>query len=262
MEKNSLLSKFEKGEKMIGSFFTTASVVTAEIMGGLGYDFIVIDVEHGQHDFQTVESFIRAAECRNVVPIVRIVDTSRNYILKMLDLGAMGLFLPFIKTTNEVKQAVNYAKYPPVGERGLGYGHKVGYGVDPIVNTGRLEDYLEWANENTLLIPQCETVEAVKNIEEIVAINEVTGIFIGPFDLSISMGIPGQFDNPEFVETVERVKVVCNKARKMIFTVDGTVEGAVQKLRNGFDGILTSDTPLFMNAAKSYINNIRALNRQ
>lgn len=259
MEKNPLLNKFEKGEKMVGSFFTTASVVTAEILGGLGYDFIVIDVEHGQHDFAAVESFIRAAECRNTVPIVRIVDASRNNILKMLDLGAMGLFLPFIKTADEVRQAVQFAKYPPVGERGLGHGHKVGYGIDPIVNTGRPEDYLEWANDNTLLIPQCETVEAVKNIEEIVAIDEVAGIFIGPFDLSISMGIPSQFGNPEFTAAVERVREVCNKAGKMIFTVDGTVEGAERKLRSGFDGILTSDTPLFMNAAKSYIDSIRAL---
>jgi 4-hydroxy-2-oxoheptanedioate aldolase len=257
MNQNALLAKFQDKKKLVGAFFNSGTVVSAEILGQLGFDFIVIDTEHCQYDFAAVDAFIRAAECRGLLPIVRIVDCSRNYILKMLDLGAMGLFLPFIKTADEVRQAIKYAKYPPLGERGLGHAHKVGFGLEPIVNTGRAEDYLEWANDNTLVIPQCETIEAVGNIEDILAVPGVAGIFIGPYDLSISMGIPVQFDNPKFKEAVWHVKEACNKAGKMVLTMGMTPEDAKVKFDMGFDGVLATDTSFLTRAAKSYITGIR-----
>jgi 4-hydroxy-2-oxoheptanedioate aldolase len=259
MKENTLLQKFSCKEKVIGVFFNSGTAVSAEVLGQLGFDFIVIDTEHCQYDFSDVERFIRAAECRGLLPIVRTVDCSRNYILKALDMGAMGLFLPFVKTADEVRQAILYAKYPPVGERGLGHAHKVGYGLDPIVNTGRAEDYLEWANENTLIIPQCETREAVENIEEILAVEGVAGIFIGPYDLSISMGMPCRFTNPKFIAAVESVKDACNRAGKMVFTMGMTPEDAKMKLGMGFDGVLATDTSFLIRAAREYMQGIRAL---
>ena len=259
MKANSMLQKFQGKQKLAGAFFNSGTVVSAEVLGQLGFDFIVIDAEHGQYDFATVEAFIRAAECRDLLPIVRTVDCSRNYILKLLDLGAMGLFIPFIKTAEEVRQVIRFAKYPPLGERGLGHAHKVGYGLDPIVNTGRPEDYLEWANDNTLIIPQCETAEAVANIEEILSVPGVAGIFIGPYDLSISLGIPCQFDNPRFQEAVLKVKDACNRAGKMVLTMGMTPEDAKVKFAMGFDGVLATDTSFLIRAAKSYITEIRKL---
>jgi len=256
MENNKLLKKFKNAEKIVGFFFNSGTVVSLEVLGKLGFDFAVIDAEHCPYDFHQIEDFIRAAECSGLVPIVRTVDCSRNYILKTLDLGAVGLFLPFIKTADEVRQAISFAKYPPVGERGLGHGHKVAYGRDPIVLTGRAEDYLEWANENTLVIPQCETVQAVENIEEILAVKGVAGIFIGPYDLSISMGIPCQFDNPKFKDTVEHVRSACVKAGKFVLTMGMTPEDAKQKFDKGFSGVLATDTFFLTKAAQSYINDI------
>jgi len=261
MEKNPLLEKLKKGEKVAGFFFNSGTVVSLEVLGQLGFDFAVIDAEHCQYDFHQIEEFIRAAEYRGLLPIVRTVDCSRNYILKTLDLGAMGLFLPFIKTADEVRQAINYAKYPPVGERGLGHAHKVAYGRDPIVLTGRTEDYLEWANENTLVIPQCETVQAVENIEEILAVKGVAGIFIGPYDLSISMGIPTQFDHPKFKDTVERVRAACIEAGKFVLTMGMTPEDAQRKFDQGFSGVLATDTFFLTKAAKAYIDAINELRK-
>jgi 4-hydroxy-2-oxoheptanedioate aldolase len=261
MEKNKVLEKFKKGEKLVGFFFNSGTVVSLEVLGQLGFDFAVIDAEHCQYDFHQIEDFIRAAEYRGLLPIVRTVDCSRNYILKTLDLGAMGLFLPFIKTADEVRQAIGYAKYPPVGERGLGHGHKVAYGRDPIVLTGRTEDYLEWANENTLMIPQCETVQAVENIEEILAVEGVAGIFIGPYDLSISMGIPTQFNNPRFIDTVEHVRAACIKAGKFVLTMGMTPEDAKRRFDQGFSGVLATDTSFLTRAAQSYISDINALRK-
>ncbi|MBQ3078735.1 MAG: hypothetical protein IJC48_01875 [Clostridia bacterium] len=259
MNGNRMLEKYKKGEKLIGAFFNSGTVVSAEVLGQLGFDFIVIDAEHCQYDFADVEKFIRAAECRNLTPIVRTADFSRNNILKMLDLGAMGLFIPFIKTADEVRQAAALCKYPPMGERGLGHAHKVGYGLDPIVNTGRPEDYLEWANENTLLLPQCETAEAVANIEEILKVEGVAGIFIGPFDLSISMGIPCQFNHPRFIEAVDKVKTACNRAGKMVFTMGMTPADAEMRFSQGFDGVLATDTSFLIRAAREYIEGVKAV---
>lgn len=260
MENNKLLEKLRNRQKPVGVFFNTGSPVSLEVLGALGYDFAIIDAEHGQYDFQQIELFIRAAECRGLVPIVRIAECSRNNILKALDMGAMGLFLPFIKTAEEVRRAVSLAKYPPQGERGLGHAHKVAYGRDPIVLSGRPEDYFEWANENTLIIPQCETAEAVENIEEIVAVEGVAGIFIGPYDLSISLGIPCQFTHPKFAAAVDRVQKACAKAGKYSFILGADPETAKQRFAQGFDGIIgPSDTAFLAQAEKAYLDGINAI---
>lgn len=258
MQNNLMLEKYVQGKKLIGAFFNSGTVVSAELLGGLGFDFIVIDGEHCQYDFMEIEAYIRAAECRCLTPLVRVADCSRNNILKMLDLGAMGLYIPFIKNAEEVRNVADLCKYPPMGQRGLGYGHKVGYGIDPIVANGP-EDYIKWANENTLLFPQCETVEAVENIEDILAVNGVAGIFIGPYDLSISMGIPCQFDHPRFAAAVKKVKDACNRTHKMVLTMGMTPADAKTKFEQGFDGVLATDTSFLLKAAMEYVHGVRAL---
>lgn len=260
MENNTLLEKLRAHQKPVGVFFNTGTPVSLEILGALGYDFAIIDAEHGQYDFQQLELFIRAAEWRHLVPIVRIADCSRNNILKALDMGAMGLFIPFIKTADEVRRVVSLAKYPPMGERGLGHAHKVGYGRDPIVLSSRPEDYFEWANENTLIIPQCETAEAVENIDEIVAVEGVCGIFIGPYDLSISLGIPCQFNHPKFNDAVEKVRAACVRAGKFSFILGANPEAAKMRFEQGFDGIIgPSDTAFLTQAEKEYIDGVNAV---
>lgn len=259
MENNTLLEKLKKGEKPVGVFFNTGTPVSLELLGEFGYDFVFIDAEHGQYDLQQIELFIRACEARHLCPIVRIVEPTRNYILKCLDMGAMGLLIPYIKTADQVRAAVALAKYPPFGERGLGHAHKVAYGRDPIV-LGAPEAYLNWANENTIIIPQCETKEAVENIDEICAVPGVAGIFIGPFDLSIALGVPCQFDNPIFTAAVDKVQKACKKAGvfSMILGANPTI--AKQRFDQGFDAIVgPSDTAFLMAAEKEYVDGVNAI---
>ena len=253
LTKNKVKEKILSGEKVIGAFFNLGSPAVIEIIGQCGLDFIVIDTEHGPFDVETVSSLIMAAEIRGITPFVRVKDGQRNSILRMLDVGAMGLFVPFVKTVGEVLEIVNCGKYRPLGDRGLGFGRKSGYGMEPLV-FGRIEDYFEWANENTLLIPQCETVEAVNEIEKIVGIDGVDGIFIGPYDLSVSMDIPRQFDHPEFTASIERVLKACKEAGKYAFTIGITPEDARQKFKQGFDGVLTSDISLLISGAIAYLS--------
>jgi 4-hydroxy-2-oxoheptanedioate aldolase len=176
----------------------------------------------------------------------------------MLDIGAMGLLIPFIKTVDEIRDVVGYGKYPPTGERGCGFGRKSGYGMESLA-AGNIEDYFKWANENQLLIPQCETVECLECIEDVAAIDGVDGIFIGPFDLSVSMGIPKQFTNPKFTAALERVLKACKAANKFCFTLGMTPEDCRKRFEQGFDGTLTGDTTFLISGVSQYLSGLKAI---
>ena len=258
LTKNKVVDKIEHGGKAIGAFFNLGCTAAAEILAQAGLDFIVIDTEHGPFDVETASELITACEVRGMTPFVRVKDYNRNSVLKMLDVGAMGLLIPFIKTVDEVKELVCYGKYRPVGDRGCGFGRKSGYGMEPLV-AGDIRDYFKWANENTLLITQCETVECLENIEEISAVEGVDAIFIGPFDLSVAMGIPKQFDAPEFIAAMDRVLKACKKNGKLCFTLGMNPEDAKKKLDWGFDGVLSGDTTFLISGVSQYLSGIHSL---
>ncbi len=255
--KNKIKEKMENGGKVAGAFMSLGYSGVVEILAMAGLDFIMIDTEHGPFDVETASQLIIAAENRGMTPFVRVKDFHRNSILKMLDVGAMGLLIPFIKTVDEVKELVSYGKYKPIGDRGCGFGRKSGYGLEQMV--ANIEDYFNWANENTLLIPQCETVEALESIEDIVAIKGVDAIFIGPFDLSVAMGIPKQFNHPDFLAAQDRVLKACKKENKYCFTLGMNPADAKAKFDLGFDGVLTGDTTFLTTGVMSYVKGIRDL---
>ena len=130
---NKVKAKMDQGQKVIGSFFTMGSVPVLEILSMAGLDFLMIDTEHGPYDVETAQQLIIACESRGITPFVRVKDYNRNSVLKMLDVGAMGLLIPFIKNVDQVKELVGYAKYKPVGERGFGGGRVVTYNMDPVM---------------------------------------------------------------------------------------------------------------------------------
>lgn len=154
--------------------------------------------------------------------------------MKLLDVGVQGIIIPDVHSAAEVKRVVDYAKYAPVGQRGFCPSRKDGWGTD--ASAGVLETMAHF-NGETLVIPQCETTETLADIENIAAMEGVDGIFIGPFDLSISMGLPGAFEAPRFKEALTRIQQACRQAGKpcLIFAGDGTAAGA--RLAQGFDGV-------------------------
>lgn len=254
---NKIRAKMQEGKKVTGAFFGLDSTASVEVLGQAGLDFIMIDTEHGPIDVETASQFVIACELWGMTPFVRVKDHNRNSILKMLDIGAMGLLIPFIKTPDEVRELVGYGKYRPIGDRGFGPTRKNGYAQDPMIN--KIEDYFEWANRETLLIPQCETVEALESIEEITAIEGVDGIFVGPFDLSVAMGIPKQFSAPVFVEAMQRVLAACKKNGKFCWTLGMTPQDAKAKFEMGFDGALALDTDFLAAGVRQYIEGIKKL---
>ena len=183
-------------------------------------------------------------------------EISRPAVLKLLDVGVQGLIVPNVKTLEQVQELVNYAKYYPIGQRGFCPSRKDGWGFDGL---GSVPETMRHFNGETLLFPQCETAEALDIIEDICAVDGVDGIFVGPFDLSISMGMPGQFDAPEFQAAITRIVAACRAAGKYCMFFTGTADGVVDGFRRGFDAMAYSlDAALFIQSVKRDVEDIRS----
>ncbi len=248
--------KLENKELLLGSFYELGGETAVEAAGIAGVDFIIIDNEHGPIDIETTVSYVRAAELHKLTPFVRAKEISRSAVLKSLDVGAAGLIVPCIENIEEIKNLVNWAKYPPLGERGFFLPRIAKYGQSEISKKGIIP-YMEYMNKENWLIPQCETVGALNIIEEIAATDGVDGIFIGPFDLSNSMGIPGQFDNEEFKAAVKRVIKACHDNNKfvMCYANDANIAKDMKKLN--LDGIAVSmDISILINGYKSMLKEV------
>jgi 4-hydroxy-2-oxoheptanedioate aldolase len=253
--KNKMREKILNGENLVGAFSVIPDTAVVECMGLAGLDFVIIDTEHGPGDINTTLPLILAAEGRGITPIVRVKDASRSSILKMLDIGAMGLLVPFIKSVDEVKKVIEYGKYAPLGQRGFGPGRGSGYGLLP--GFAGIADYFETCNRETLIIPQCETAEAVAHIEEITALEGVAGIFLGPYDLSIALGKAMQFDDPDFSAAVDRTLKACKDAGKFCLTVAGTGAAAKANFLKGFAGVASVDVSFLVAAANKLVREAR-----
>lgn len=254
---NILLKKLAAGVKPIGAFTGLASESVVELLGRTGLDFVIIDNEHSPVEAETSAKLIRAAENVGLCPLCRVREISRPAVLKLLDVGAQGLIVPNVHTVDEARELVGYAKFTPVGSRGYCPSRKDGWGFDPCAE-GPISAGMAYQNRETLLIPQCETVGALEHIEEIAALPGVDGIFIGPFDLSISMGIPGEFERPEFKAALKRVLAACRAAGKLCILFTGTSEGVKRGFEEGYDAMTYSiDAMLIIESLKRTVDELR-----
>ena len=253
---NTLKQKMTSGSKPIGIFADACSPYVVECIGKAGFDFVIIDNEHSPVEAETSAELIRAAELSGITPLCRVREISRPAVLKLLDVGAQGLIVPNVKTADEVKALVSYCKYSPIGNRGYCPSRKDGWGYD--INM-TVADSMAYHNSRVMLLPQCETVEALGSIEEIAAIEGVDGIFIGPFDLSISMGIPGQFSAPEFQSALRRIIDACHAAGKVCILFTGTQDGVIDGFEKGVDAVTYSlDAGLIIECFSERLQDIRS----
>lgn len=199
LPKNQVKAKLAAGEQVYGTFVVTTDPTISEILGYAGFDYTIIDTEHAPSDALTVQAHVRASEVAGVTPLVRVPNDEKA-ILRVLDVGARGIIVPQVNTAAEAAAAVRAARYAPQGIRGMsGVVRSARYGFIPN------KEYLHMTNTETLVITQVEHIDAVKNLDEILSVEGLDGIFIGPADLSQSMGITGQFQNPELRQTIEAV---------------------------------------------------------
>lgn len=254
--KNLVKAKIEDGDRPLGTFFHTGSEVTAEVLGYAGLDYYIIDTEHGPFDTESAADYIRAGKFAGSTPFVRVKDSSRASILKMLDAGAMGLIIPNVRSLAEAREIVQWGKYFPVGQRGIAMTSGTGYWQQDWARAG-LDNYMRISNVETMLIPQCETVGCLEAIEQIVALDGVDGIFVGPFDLSAALGKPGDFSNPAHVAAIERVVNACRAAGKASFIFSATEQDAQLRYEQGFDSVTYSmDSLLLMEAVRGIVRRL------
>ena len=249
--KNKVLEKLNKGERVLGTFMEFEDANTVECFGLAGLDFFIIDTEHGAYDVSHAVNMVRAAQLRGITPFARVKDPSRISILKMLDIGVQGLIIPGVRSIEEVKALISYGKYFPEGTRGVALGREGGWGYAPGVDGHPVTDYMAEQNRETMLIPQCETLGCLEDIENIAALPGVSGIFLGPIDLSTELGRPWDYTNPEFLAAVDRIIAACKAAGKPLFVYCGDNETAKLRFRQGFDAVaLGTDAAVLISAMR------------
>lgn len=190
--------KLKAGEPSLGSWMSMAHPSIAEILAGAGYEWVVVETEHTAIDVSEVLRLVIAIEHAGAVPLVRLAWNDPIQCKAVLDSGAAGVIVPMVNTRADAELAVRMSKYPPLGFRGVGLARAHGYGTN-------FSAYVEAANDQTLLMVQIEHRDAVENIEAILDVPGIDGTFIGPYDLSMSMGLPGQLDHPAMVAARDRV---------------------------------------------------------
>lgn len=184
---------------ILGTLVSIPSPVIVELIGITNFDFVILDMEHGEIDLTDLPELLRAADSRDLPAIVRVPQIDRASILKSLDRGANGIMVPQVETASEAERVVEHVKYAPEGSRGVMLPRAGDYGAR------ELEGYLEDSNENTFVVVQCESTEAVDNVKSVAGVPGVDVISVGPLDLSQSMGKPGDLDQSEVENTIEEV---------------------------------------------------------
>lgn len=226
--KSKLKEKLLADEACLGIFITIDSTETIEIAGITGYDFVVLDMEHGHVDTKGLLSMFLAAERRNLSAIVRIPEINSSMIVNVLDLGAYGIQAPQVNSTEDAERIVASSKYYPEGSRGMGSPRAGAYGA---IN---LKKYIEQANANTMTVVQCESKECLTNIEKIAQVPGIDIIFLGPYDMSQSLGIPGDIKSVQIEDIRHRILEICNKYHKIPGTFASNGKDAKRLKEMGF----------------------------
>lgn len=194
-----LKTKLRNKEVTLGSWITLGHTAIAEIMAKASFDWLVIDLEHSVISIDVAGELIRTIDLCGVSPLVRLTSNDPNQIKRVMDAGAHGIVVPMVNTPAEAALAVAATRYAPIGSRGVGLARAQGYGVN-------FQDYLQWQSDGPIVIVQIEHKDAVNQLDDILTVPGVDGFIIGPYDLSCSMGIPGQFEEPEFISAMTHIR--------------------------------------------------------
>ena len=249
----SLKSKLARGELTLGSWITLAHPAVAEIMSRAGFDWLAIDLEHSVITTREAEALIRVVELSGVSPLVRLSANDSVQIKRVMDAGSHGVIVPMVNSVLDAEQAIEAVQYPPQGKRGVGLARAQGYG-------SAFESYRQWLNEASVVIVQVEHIEAVNNLVEILSVEGVDGFIVGPYDLSGSLGVPGQFDHPSVKEAMERIRSIGIASGKAfgIHVVEPDVDEFRRRVDEGFSFVAYSlDIRMLDRACRSGLNAIR-----
>ncbi len=240
---------------LCGSWLQIGHPANAEILAQAGFTWLAADCEHGEIENGTIGNFCRTVQQFDCTPLVRVKENNILEIRRALDLGAMGVIIPLVNSADDAQRAVAAAKYPPVGRRGFAFHRGNNWGVN-------FDEYAKHANAEVIVIVMIESKEAVENIDAILAVDGVDGLFIGPYDMSGSYGIIGQTDAPEIKNACRKISAACKKAGKSagLHIVLPTAEKVQNAVADGFTFLaLGMDTVFLANGAHESISFTKGL---
>ena len=229
IRENKTKQKLESGGYVFGVFVPMASPRIIELCGIAGFDYVVIDAEHGPIDVSECEHMVRAADVVGLTPLVRVPSHDPKVILRYLDIGAQGIMAPQVNSKADAEKIVTAVKYAPYGTRGLGPGRAAGYGqVVP------LSQYANTANKETMIIAQLENISALKELPGILSVPGIDAFELGLADLSQSMGFPGQGSRPEVQEVVDQLVAGVIEAGRVIGDTANDIQTAQSLMKKGY----------------------------
>jgi len=196
LKQNKLKTAFSENRQTYGSWVTVPDILIPEIMSRAGFDWLCIDMEHSSIELMDLLPLLISIENNGMVPLVRIGENNPTLIKRVMDAGVYGIIVPNVNSADEAAAAVNAVRYPPNGKRGVGLYRAQGYGFS-------FKDYLHWLENESIVIVQIEHIDAVKNIDEIFSVSGIDAFIIGPYDLSGSLGKPGDFNDMEVKDAIE-----------------------------------------------------------
>jgi 2-keto-3-deoxy-L-rhamnonate aldolase RhmA len=247
----SFRTRLRSGERLVAPLLTLNSPAVTEIMSAVGFDWLFIDAEHAPLEPFQMQALLQGAGATPCV--IRLPAGEDVPIKKALDIGAAGIIAPQVNSADHARRIVQAAKYAPIGQRGLGIARAHGYGLN-------VREYMERANDDIAVIVQAEHRDAVERIREIVRVEGVDGVLIGPYDLSGSLGLPGAVDHPEVTGAIERVRAACAEVGLPIGIFGVTPEAVQPYIARGFTMIVVGvDTILMGHAAAAALKAVRGV---
>ena len=244
--------KLKSGQGVTGTFCHLGGTAVAECLSLSGLDYVIIDTEHAAFSEEHCADMIRAIQLHGAEAFVRVRDSSRAAILHALDSGARGIIVPDVHSLEEAEALLRYANYFPCGVRGVAFSRSAKYGFAQEMND--LGTFFEETNRRVLLMPQCETLGALQNIETLAAMEGIDGIFVGPYDLSVALGFPAKFSAPEFQDALSGILEACRTNGKAVFIYANTMQEARTYFAQGYQGVAVgTDTSLLVRAIQNML---------
>jgi 2-dehydro-3-deoxyglucarate aldolase/4-hydroxy-2-oxoheptanedioate aldolase len=234
--------------------FEFASTGIGRIAANAGADFVIYDMEHSGWTVQTIRELVASTRAADIVPMVRVPATQYHLLSGPLDVGVMGIMVPMVETEDQARSIIQFAKYPPVGRRGAAFGF-----AHDDYQPGDVGEKMRSSNAEGMLIAQIETVAGVENCEAIAAVPGIDCLWVGHFDLTNSMGIPGQFTHPEYLAALARVVAACRRARIAAGFMSSSVDDTRWLIAQGFNMVAYSgDLFLFGQALREGLAAVRS----
>ena len=242
----SIRENLRKGEHSIGSWMQIPNSSIAEIMGQAGYDWVAVDMEHGSISLHQLPDIFRALELGNTLPIVRVAQGKTKDCNQALDAGAGGLIIPQVESAEQLQEIVNFAKWPPIGNRGVAFSRANVFGK-------YFKKYNQEAQQ-PIIVAMIENINALDKLDDILKVVGLDAILIGPYDLSASMKLTADFENQAFLDVIQTIKLKAKKVRIAcgIHVVQPDVSDLKQKISDGYRFIAYSIDSVFLN--KSVLN--------